>query len=109
MAKAIETARQNKVLGHSLDAAVLICAPENLRAVLEAHREDLRALLIVSYVRIVDEKAIGEAFRSSEIAGLAVSVGRATGEKCNSCWIYSETIGSDAEHPTICARCRDNL
>jgi isoleucyl-tRNA synthetase len=109
VAKAIETARQNKVVGHSLDAAVLIDAPENLRVLLETHREDLRALLIVSDVRIVDEKAIGEAFRSSEIAGLAVSVGRATGEKCPRCWIYSVTIGSDAEHPTICARCRENL
>ncbi len=70
VAKAIETARQNKVLGHSLDAAVVIGAPEKLRALLETHREDLRALLIVSDVRIVDEQAIGEAFRSAEIAGL---------------------------------------
>jgi isoleucyl-tRNA synthetase len=109
VAKAIETARQNKVLGHSLDAAVLIAAPENLRTILEQHREDLRALLIVSDVRLVDEEVIGDAYRSTEIAGLAVRVGRAKGEKCHRCWIYSETIGSSAEHPTICARCRDNL
>jgi isoleucyl-tRNA synthetase len=109
VSKAIETARQNKVLGHSLDAAVVIAAPENLRTILDQHREDLRTLLIVSDVRFADEQVIGDAYRSTEIAGLAVSVGRAKGEKCHRCWIYSETIGSSAEHPTICARCRDNL
>jgi isoleucyl-tRNA synthetase len=109
VAKAIETARQNKVLGHSLDAAVVIAAPEDLRATLERHREDLRTLLIVSDVRFADAQATGDAYRSTEVPGLAVSVGRAEGAKCNRCWIYSETVGSSEEHPTICARCRDNL
>ena len=107
--KAIETARQNKVVGHSLDAAVTIGASGDLRALLEAHREDLRALLIVSDVRIADAGEIGEGFKSAEIAGLAVNVGRATGGKCDRCWIYSETVGVSAEHPTICARCQLNL
>jgi isoleucyl-tRNA synthetase len=109
VAKAIETARQNKVLGHSLDAAVVIEAPGDLRSLLEKHREDLRALLIVSDVRIADAGEIGEGFKSADIVGLAVSVGRAAGAKCDRCWIYSETIGADAAHPTICARCRENL
>jgi isoleucyl-tRNA synthetase len=107
--KAIEAARQNKILGHSLDAAVVISAPEKLRAILESHQEDLRALLIVSDVRIVAEQAGDQAFSSPEIAGLSVSVSRAPGEKCNRCWVYSETIGSSAEHPTLCKRCQDNL
>ena len=82
VAKAIEAARQIKILGHSLDAAVVISAPEKLRAVLETHLEDLRALLIVSDVRIVAEQAGDQVFPSAEIAGLSVSVSRAPGEKC---------------------------
>ncbi len=109
VAKAIETARQNKILGHSLDAAVFIGVPEKLRAILEMHREDLRALLIVSDVQIVAEQTGGNAFQSAEIAGLSVSVSRAAGEKCHRCWVYSETVGSIAEHPTLCKRCQDNL
>ncbi len=108
-AKAIETARQGKIVGHSLDASVTIGAPGDLRTLLEAHREDLRSLLIVSAVDIVDAAGIGEAFRSTEIAGLAVVVARAKGEKCQRCWIYNETVGLDADHPTICERCRENL
>jgi isoleucyl-tRNA synthetase len=109
VAKAIETARQNKVLGHSLDAAVAIAAPEKLRPLLEAHREDLRALLIVSDVCVVDGQAIAEAYRSDEIPGLIVGVSRATGAKCNRCWNYSGTVGANAEHPTLCRRCLGNL
>ncbi|MBU2054555.1 MAG: isoleucine--tRNA ligase [Proteobacteria bacterium] len=109
VARALEAARQNKVLGHSLDAAVVIAAPENLRAFLSTHREDLQALLIVSDVRIDDEQAIGAAYRSAEIAGLAVGVGRAKGEKCNRCWNYGETVGENAGHPTLCGRCLGNL
>ena len=109
VAKAIETGRQNKILGHSLDAAVFISAPEKLRTILESHREDLRALLIVSDVRIVAEQAGDQAFPSAEIAGLSVSVSRAPGEKCQRCWVYSETIGSSTEHPTLCKKCQDNL
>jgi isoleucyl-tRNA synthetase len=109
VAKVIEAARQNKVLGHSLDAAVTIAAPEKLRDLLAAHRGDLRALLIVSDVRIVDEIEIGEAYRSAEMVGLAVGVSRAKGEKCQRCWICSETVGTDAGHPALCGRCVENL
>jgi isoleucyl-tRNA synthetase len=109
VAKAIETARQNKVLGHSLDAAVAVAAPEKLRPLLEAHQEDLRALLIVSDLCVVDERGIGEAYRSAEIPGLAVVVSRAKGAKCNRCWNHSGTVGANAEHPTLCARCLGNL
>ncbi|MCL2669758.1 MAG: isoleucine--tRNA ligase [Syntrophaceae bacterium] len=108
-AKAIETARQSKVVGHSLDADVTLAAPEQLRSLLETHREDLRALLIVSAVRIVDGPLASAPYLSSEIPGLAVAVERAPGEKCHRCWIYSETTGKNPTHPTLCQRCLDAL
>ena len=30
-------------------------------------------------------------------------------EKCARCWHYREDVGMDAEHPTICGRCVENL
>jgi len=109
VAKAIEAGRQNKIVGHSLDAAVVVAAPENLRPLLETHVEDLRALLIISDLSVVDADSIAEPYRSAEIPGLLVGVSRATGAKCNRCWNYSATVGENAEHPTICARCLQNL
>jgi isoleucyl-tRNA synthetase len=109
VARALETARQDKTLGHSLDAAVRIAAPEKLRPLLAAHREDLRGLLIVSSLGVVDAEEIANPYRSVEIPGLLVGVTRAKGAKCPRCWIYSEDAGKDPDHPLLCERCLGNL
>jgi isoleucyl-tRNA synthetase len=109
ISRAIEIARKNKVLGHSLDAAVSVCPPENLRSLVETHLEELRALLIVSQVRLAQKDQLPEAYASAELEGLFVGVSKAGGAKCNRCWIYSENIGQTAAHPTICERCLKNL
>jgi len=109
IARAIEQARKEKVIGHSLDARVSLALPEKLRAFMENHLEDLRALLIVSQVQLVDEKAIGKPYLSEEIKGLAVGVEKARGVKCERCWIYSESVGLNKEHPAVCDRCLANL
>ena len=44
----------------------------------------------------------GEADR---FPGLTVEIREATGEKCERCWMHSLTVGADADHPTLCARC----
>lgn len=105
VSKVIEAARKNKVLGHSMDASVDIAPPEALRGLLEAHREALRAILIVSEVNIVSGDQIREPYQSTEMDGLVIGVMKAPGKKCNRCWIYSESVGTDAEHPLICSRC----
>jgi len=109
IAKAVEQARKEKIVGHSLDARITIAAPEKLRALFAAHLEDLKALLIVSQLQLADEQDIAAPFRSAEIEGLMVGVEKARGAKCERCWIYDESVGADAQHPTICARCLPNL
>ena len=39
----------------------------------------------------------------------AVSVHQSAATKCARCWHYVPTVGSVAEHPTLCARCAENL
>jgi isoleucyl-tRNA synthetase len=107
--KAIEQARKDKIIGHSLDARVSLAPPEKMREFLLSHLEDLRALLIVSQVKMVAEKDIANPYRSEEIKGLTVGVAKARGVKCERCWIYSEAIGVDKAHPTVCDRCSTNL
>jgi isoleucyl-tRNA synthetase len=109
ISKAIELARKEKVIGHSLDARVSLAVPEKERDFFQSHLEDLRALLIVSQLQLVEEKAINKPYCSEEIKGLIVGVEKALGVKCERCWIYAESVGSDKEHPTICDRCRSNL
>ena len=37
--------------------------------------------------------------------GLGIEVKNADGAKCDRCWSFSDTVGQDADHPTLCARC----
>jgi isoleucyl-tRNA synthetase len=109
ISKAVEQARKEKVIGHSLDARISIAAPEKMRALFAAHLEELRALLIVSQVQLADEQNIAKPYKSEEIKGLSIGVEKARGTKCERCWIYEESVGSDANHPTVCGRCLPNL
>ncbi|MBI2539014.1 MAG: hypothetical protein HYW04_04350 [Deltaproteobacteria bacterium] len=34
-----------------------------------------------------------------------IVVFKAEGRKCERCWKYSEDVGKDPNHPTVCARC----
>ena len=116
----LERARVDKVLGASLEAAVLVHVESPaLRAALEGlqaadnGQDALRYAFIVSEARLVGtaEEAAATAYSSAveleeEGAGrVTVGVLRASGHKCSRCWNYSEHVGADAEHPELCERC----
>ncbi len=108
VSKALELARAEKRIGHSLDARVLLAAPAGpWRELLEGYRDQLATLCIVSQAELVDELADGVA--GEEVKGLVVKVEKAQGEKCERCWNYVETVGESDEHPTVCHRCREAL
>lgn len=109
IAKAVEQARKEKIIGHSLDARIKIAAPQKLHDLISSHLEDMRSLLIVSQLQVVEENDIRAPFKSEEIEGLFIGVEKARGRKCERCWIYEESVGSDTKHPTVCARCLPNL
>ena len=67
--------------------------------------DELADLMIVSHVELVK----GEGGAASAVEGLGVAAAHAVGEKCERCWIYDPTVGSNAEHPTLCARCASVL
>ncbi|MCH5144222.1 isoleucine--tRNA ligase [Desulfovibrio sp. UIB00] len=104
--KAIEPMRRDGVIGHSLDTRVTLFVADELRQRLEGLNTDLRAFCIVSQIALQPlESAPQGAYCDEEIAGLAIGVEKAHGEKCERCWIYSTELGTDAEHPTLCPRC----
>ena len=67
----------------------------------ESHAEQLRTILIVSELAVLN----GEGSFRTELEGLSVTVERAAGEKCERCWTRTDTVGSHPAHPTLCARC----
>ena len=104
--KALENARRNKTIGHSLDASVTVYASGEQLDLLKRIEADLSAILIVSHAHVCEnpEQAPGDAHRTDDKA-LAITVVPASGEKCERCWIYSDTVGQDKEHEKLCARC----
>ncbi len=104
LTKALEIARQNKVIGHSLEAAVTVAASDELADFIAAHWETLQTITIVSVMQQAASLPAG-AFVSEEIPGLSVAVAAASGQKCERCWTRSETVGSDAARPGLCGRC----
>lgn len=105
--RVLEGTRRAKTIGHSLDAKVELHATGEALAILRSVEGDLATLLIVSQAKLVEGLAGGVEATGRE--DLKVTVQAAEGEKCERCWIYSDTVGKDAEHPTVCARCAEAL
>ena len=92
---ALESARNEKKIGKSLEARVTLRAADPDSFLLPEMDEDSMAdVFIVSQVAL--EKG-GE--------NLEVQVEPAQGAKCERCWKVLPSVGSDSEHPTLCARC----
>ena len=96
--KAIEPIVKEKTIKSSLEAKITLSAGGEKLDFLKKAESELAAVFIVSEVEIVDNG--GE---------LEISVEKAEGEKCERCWSISKTVGQNSEHPTICARCCENL
>ncbi len=106
--KALEEARNNKVVGHPLDASVTLYTGEDLYNSLLPYEHELRRLFIVSEVILVNDLAPEDSFKS-ETFELGVAAKAAPGEKCNRCWVHDITVGENEEHPTACSRCCEAL
>ena len=107
--KVLEDARTAKVIGHSLDASIIIAADPALYDLLAPYAEDLRSIFIVSEARLVKAQDAGDGFATGEIEGLSVRVASAGSAKCERCWVHDPAVGSNSEHPTICPRCQQVL
>jgi isoleucyl-tRNA synthetase len=91
--KALEDARNEKIIGKPLEAAVTLTVGGELYDKLEGHTGLLQKCFIVSALTLV---------KGDE---MSVSISRAPGEKCERCWGFFTDLGTDSSHPALCARC----
>ncbi len=101
--KALELKRKEKFIGSSLEACVEIKTDSSLRELLNEYRDVLPSLFIVSQVKLVSSLE-SVSYRSEEL-DLNLNITHAEGKKCERCWNYSPTVGTNREHPDICSRC----
>ena len=97
--KSLETVIKEKTIRTSLEASVTLKAGAQEFEFLKNIESELATVFIVSQVNIEE----------ADVTELVVEVAKANGEKCERCWAFSETVGSDSVHPTLCKRCADIL
>jgi isoleucyl-tRNA synthetase len=94
--KALEEARNAKRVGKSLEAFVAVRAEGDTLALLREAAAELPALFIVSKVTLAE-------------GPLGVTVDRASGARCERCWVHADDLGRDPGRPDLCGKCADAL
>jgi len=102
--KALEIKRAEKFIGNPLEARVSLYLPEEFRQLAESYASFLPMFFLVSSVTI-SEDFPPESHHGAVIKGLGVLVERASGNKCQRCWNWSESVGSFSDIPEVCDRC----
>lgn len=96
--KALEEARNEKVIGKSFEAEVTIYANEYYYNLLNTPNVNIEQILIVS--KLVIKKATSDLEQ-----GVVVEVNHAKGETCERCRAIKEEVGTLEKTKTLCARC----
>jgi isoleucyl-tRNA synthetase len=98
----LETLRQQKVIGQSLDAKVVItgASSDPQFARLKKHEADLPELFILSQVTVVE---------SPEVVGLRIEVAHADGVRCPRSWRWVPELVETENWGAVSPRCAEAL
>lgn len=102
--KSLEVARNEKIIGKSLNATISLYLNTDAKALLESVDEDLKQLFIVSGFDIAGDYEEAPA-QAQTFDTVKIVITQAEGETCDRCWIVTPEVGQVAEHPTLCPRC----
>src|SRR6058998_1630384 len=89
--QAIEKARQEKLIGNALEAAVVLRSDSNVTS--ELSKEELEEFFILSDLKIEQAKEA------------SATVAKTPHQKCARCWRHRPAVGQSKTHPDLCDRC----
>ncbi len=89
--QAIEKARQEKLIGNALEAAVVLKSNSDVTAKID--KAELEEFFILSDLTIEQAKEASATVTKTRYA------------KCARCWRHREYVGKSREHPELCDRC----
>ena len=89
--QAIERARQQKLIGNALEAAVVLHSNSDVTT--KISKEELEEFFILSDLTI----------RQADEA--SASVAKTAYERCARCWRHRPAVGTSKQHPDLCDRC----
>ncbi len=92
----IEKARQEKVIGNSLEAAVVYHVPVgHLHDAWQGQESLIEEIMMISSFRL----------KAGDDETVHVNVSRTPYKKCARCWRHRPAVGASAAHPDLCDRC----
>ncbi|MCY7434820.1 isoleucine--tRNA ligase [Bacillus pumilus] len=97
--KALEIARNEKVIGRSLEASVTLYATEEVKNLLASIKEDVKQLFIISELTVEDEQNADTS--APEYTSGRILVQKAEGELCERSRIISKDVGANPKYPTL--------
>ena len=124
--KVIEQARIAKLVGASSECQIHLYVPDdaNVKSMLKEMSgndtfkadiketngvDNLQFIFMVSQITLSSDidavKAACPDFNIEGKNGVYVGVSRADGKKCDRCWYYTDDVGEDEDHSTVCPRC----
>ncbi len=103
--KHIEEARNNEIIGSSLDAEIEILCGDKLFNLLEEFNEELRFIFITSEAKAI----LSEIDVTDEKNKIQITVKKSSNEKCVRCWHSRPEVGSIKDNESICNRCLENV
>jgi isoleucyl-tRNA synthetase len=89
--QSVERARQQKLIGNALEAAVVLHSNSDVTT--KISKEELEEFFILSDLTI----------RQADEA--SASVAKTAYKKCARCWRHRPAVGTSKEHPDLCDRC----
>jgi isoleucyl-tRNA synthetase len=96
----LENARRTKLIGHSLEAKLIInCGQDDYDLLKSMETNSLPELFIVSQVELVLDQ------RRQSSDDIDFEIHHADGKKCERCWKYDVKTGESKDYPTLCPRC----
>jgi isoleucyl-tRNA synthetase len=96
IAKELETKRSEGIIGSSLQAMLTINVEPELYKILSSLGDELKYVYMVSGIKL------------SEAASNSITATNINAPKCNRCWHYDISVGSNSANLEICFRCYQN-
>ena len=111
VSKELESLRVAGKIGSSLAAEVDLYADPETQAMLKTVGDELRFILITSYVRVHAADECPEDAVPADVPGLVfrIKVTASAHDKCVRCWHHREDVGASETHPELCGRCIENV
>jgi isoleucyl-tRNA synthetase len=107
--KFLESARNEKIIGGSLQAEVTLYIDGDLAEKLHRLEDELRFVLLTSKAEVKPLLEKTATAQGTEIDGLWIEVKASDAAKCERCWHHTSDVGKIDGHEHICGRCVSNV